>query len=322
MLNFACDYLDAAHPKVFEALMKNNFVKTGCYDESESDCFCNAARERIRAACGVPDAEVRFLSGGTQTNKVVISTMLKPWQGVIAARTGHIAVHEAGAIEASGHKVIEIAEQQGKISAEAVDKVFRAWHGDGNRLHMVEPGMVYITQPTEYGTVYSPAELTALSEVCRRWGAPLYVDGARLFYAWGPAEIEDVGEAVVFPKAGTVPGFFTLMKQYGAMLAKSKVLGIQFDALFTEELGLHLGRHAVLQADRIREALTKKGYELLFGSTTNQIFLRLTNAEADRLGQSVAMSFWERLDDEHVVKRIATSWATDPKDVDALIALF
>lgn len=187
MLNFACDYLDAAHPKVFEALMKNNFVKTGCYDESESDCFCNAAREKIRAACGVPDAEVRFLSGGTQTNKVVISTMLKPWQGVIAARTGHIAVHEAGAIEASGHKVIEIAEHQGKISAEAVDKVFRAWHGDGNRLHMVEPGMVYITQPTEYGTVYSLAELTALSEVCRRWGAPLYVDGARLFYALGSA---------------------------------------------------------------------------------------------------------------------------------------
>lgn len=187
MLNFACDYLDAAHPKVFEALMKNNFVKTGCYDESESDCFCNAAREKIRAACGVPDAEVRFLSGGTQTNKVVISTMLKPWQGVIAARTGHIAVHEAGAIEASGHKVIEIAEQQGKISAEAVDKVFRAWHGDGNRLHMVEPGMVYITQPTEYGTVYSLAELTALSKVSRRWGAPLYVDGARLFYALGSA---------------------------------------------------------------------------------------------------------------------------------------
>ena len=175
-------------------------------------------------------------------------------------------------------------------------------------------------------------------------GAPLYVDGARLFYALGSAandvtlsdlaRLTDVfyiggtkcgllfGEAVVFPKAGTVPGFFTLMKQYGAMLAKSKVLGIQFDALFTEELGLELGRHAVLQADRIREALTKKGCELLFGSTTNQIFLRLTNAEADRLGQSVAMSFWERLDDEHVVKRIATSWATDPKDVDALIALF
>ena len=241
--------------------------------------------------------------------------------------------------------MIEIAEQQGKISAEAVDKVFRAWHGDGNRLHMVEPGMVYITQPTEYGTVYSLAELTALSEVCRRWGAPLYVDGARLFYALGSASndvtlkdlarLTDVfyiggtkcgllfGEAVVFPKAGTVPGFFTLMKQYGAMLAKSK--GARHPvrcALYGRAWPLELGRHAVLQADRIREALTKKGYELLFGSTTNQIFLRLTNAEADRLGQSVEMSFWERLDDEHVVKRIATSWATDPKDVDALIALF
>lgn len=342
MLNFACDYLDAAHPKVLAALVENNFVKTGCYDEADGDRFCNAAREKIRAACGVPDAQVRFLSGGTQTNKVVISTMLKPWQGVVAAKTGHIAVHEAGAIEASGHKVIEIAERNGKISAEDVDAVFAAWEGDGNRLHMVEPGMVYITQPTEYGTVYTLEELTALSEVCRRHGAPLYVDGARLFYALGSREndatlsdlarLSDVfyiggtkcgtlfGEAVVFPKAGAVPGFFTLMKQYGAMLAKSKVLGIQFDALFTDDLGLQLGRHAVAQADRIRAALAEKGYEVVFGSTTNQIFIRLTNEAAERLGQSVITSFWERTDAENVVRRIATSWSTDPKEVDALIA--
>lgn len=342
MLNFACDYLDAAHPKVLEALVENNFVKTGCYDEADGDRFCNAARDKIRAACGVPDAEVRFLSGGTQTNKVVISTMLKPWQGVVAAKTGHIAVHEAGAIEASGHKVIEIAERQGKISAKDVEAVFAAWEGDGNRLHMVEPGMVYITQPTEYGTLYTLEELTALSEVCRRRGAPLYVDGARLFYGLGSktndvtlgdlARLADVfyiggtkcgtlfGEAVVFPKAGTVPGFFTLMKQYGAMLAKSKVLGIQFDALFTDDLGLELGRHAVAQADRIRAALAAKGYEVVFGSTTNQTFIRLTNEATERLGQSVITSFWERTDAEHVVRRIATSWSTDPKEVDALIA--
>ena len=274
---------------------------------------------------------------------MVLSTLLKPWQSVIAAKTGHIAVHEAGAIEASGHKVVELPGTDGKLSAEQVESVFVAWEKDDNREHMPQPGAVYVTQPTEYGTLYSLKELTAISECCRRHGAVLYLDGARLFYGLA-AEGNDVtladiarlcdafyiggtkcgllfGEAVVFPKAGTVPHFFTLTKQYGALMAKSKVLGAQFDALFTDGLGMEMARHADGEADRIRDALVKKGYTVLFGGRTNQIFVLLTNAAAEKLQQSVAMGFWERPDANHVIERIATSWSTDPKETDALIAV-
>ena len=274
---------------------------------------------------------------------MVLSTLLKPWQSVIAAKTGHIAVHEAGAIEASGHKVVELPGTDGKLSAEQVESVFVAWEQDDNREHMPQPGAVYVTQPTEYGTLYSLKELTAISGCCRRHGAVLYLDGARLFYGLA-AEGNDVtladiarlcdafyiggtkcgllfGEAVVFPKAGTVPHFFTLTKQYGALMAKSKVLGAQFDALFTDDLGMEMARHADGEADRIRDALVKKGYTVLFGGRTNQIFVLLTNAAAEKLQQSVAMGFWERPDADHVIERIATSWSTDPKETDALIAV-
>lgn len=341
MLNFACDYLDGAHPKVFEALEACNYLKTGCY--GVGDAVSDAARAKIREACGAPEAEIYLLSGGTQTNKVVLSTLLKPWQSVIAAKTGHIAVHEAGAIEASGHKVVELSGTDGKLSAEQVENVFIAWEKDDNREHMPQPGAVYVTQPTEYGTLYSLKELTAISECCRRHGAVLYLDGARLFYGLA-AEGNDVtladiarlcdafyiggtkcgllfGEAVVFPKAGTVPHFFTLTKQYGALMAKSKVLGAQFDALFTDGLGMEMARHADSEADRIRDALVKKGYTVLFGGRTNQIFVLLTNAALEKLQQSVAMGFWERPDADHVIERIATSWSTDPKEADALIAV-
>ena len=341
MLNFACDYLDGAHPKVFEALEACNYLKTGCY--GVGDAVSDAARAKIREACGAPEAEIYLLSGGTQTNKVVLSTLLKPWQSVIAAKTGHIAVHEAGAIEASGHKVVELPGTDGKLSAEQVESVFVAWEKDDNREHMPQPGAVYVTQPTEYGTLYSLKELTAISECCRRHGAVLYLDGARLFYGLA-AEGNDVtladiarlcdafyiggtkcgllfGEAVVFPKAGTVPHFFTLTKQYGALMAKSKVLGAQFDALFTDGLGMEMARHADGEADRIRDALVKKGYTVLFGGRTNQIFVLLTNAAAEKMQQTVAMGFWERPDADHVIERIATSWSTDPKEADALIAV-
>ena len=282
MLNFACDYLDGAHPKVFEALEACNYLKTGCY--GVGDAVSDAARAKIREACGAPEAEIYFLSGGTQTNKVVLSTLLKPWQSVIAAKTGHIAVHEAGAIEASGHKVVELSGTDGKLSAEQVENVFIAWEKDDNREHMPQPGAVYVTQPTEYGTLYSLKELTAISECCRRHGAVLYLDGARLFYG----------------------------------LAAE---GAQFDALFTDGLGMEMARHADGEADRIRDALVKKGYTVLFGGRTNQIFVLLTNAAAEKLQQSVAMGFWERPDADHVVERIATSWSTDPKETDALIAV-
>lgn len=340
MLNFSCDYLEGAHPKVLEALAAGNYVKTGCY--GVGDAFSDAAREKIRAVCEAPEAEIYFLSGGTQTNKVVLSTMLKPWQSVIAAKTAHIATHEAGAIEASGHKVVELEGKDGKISAAQVESVFTAWETDGNRDHMPQPGMVYVTQPTEYGTLYRLKELTAIAESCRRHGAALYLDGARLFYGLA-AEDNDVtlsdiarlcdafyiggtkcgllfGEAVVFPKAGTVPHFFTLTKQYGALMAKSKVLGIQFDAMFTDDLGMAMGRHADREADRIREALKAKGIEVLFGGRTNQIFIKLSEAGAAALSEKVAMGFWEHTADGGVIERIATSWATDPKETEALLA--
>lgn len=339
MLNFSCDYLDGAHPKVFEALQKCNYVKTGCY--GVGDAISDVARTKIRQACGASEAEIYFLSGGTQVNKVVLSTLLKPWQSVIAAKTGHIAAHEAGAIEASGHKVVEVPGKDGKLSAQQIDAEFEAWEKDGNRDHIPQPGAVYVTQPTEYGTLYRLEELTAISECCRRHGAALYLDGARLFYGLAAKDndvtLADIahlcdafyiggtkcgllfGEAVVFPKAGTVPHFFTLTKQYGALMAKSKVLGAQFDALFTDDLGMSMGRHADKEADRVREALIKNGYKVLFGGSTNQIFILLTNSEAEKLQQSVIMGFWERTDADHVIERIATSWATDPKETEALI---
>ncbi|MDO5532082.1 low specificity L-threonine aldolase [Sutterella sp.] len=341
MLNFACDYLDAAHPKVLEALVRENFVKTGCY--GEDDVFSDAARAKIREAAAAPEAEVWFLAGGTQTNMVVISTMLENWQGVFAAKTGHVAVHEAGAIEASGHKVLELPSVNGKIVPADLEAAFRSWEGDGNRWHMVQPGLVYVTQSTECGTLYSLAELEAISEITHRHGARLFLDGARLFYGLAAAgndvSLADIarltdafyiggtkcgllfGEAVVFPKAGTVPHFFTQMKQKGALLAKGKVLGIQFDTLMADGLGLTIAAHADREADRIRAALRGKGYTTLYDNPTNQIFVQFTNEEAERLGREVVMSFWERTDADHVVLRIATSWATDPKDTDELIAL-
>lgn len=340
MLNFSCDYLDGAHPKVLEALAACNFAKTGCY--GVGDVFSDAAREKIRTVCAAPDAEIYFLAGGTQTNKVVLSTLAAPWQSIIAVKSGHIAVHEAGAIEAGGHKVMEVAGRDGKLDPEAVEAAFQAWENDENRDHMPQPGVVYVTQPTEYGTLYRLDELTAIAESCRRHGAKLYLDGARLFYGLAAVDndvtLADIarlcdafyiggtkcgllfGEALVFPKAGTVPHFFTLTKQYGALLAKGKVLGAQFDAFLTEDLGLEMARHADREADRLRAALFEAGVEVLFGGRTNQIFVKLTREEAARWHREVLTGFWERPDEGHVIERIATSWATDPAETDAFIA--
>ena len=341
MLNFSCDYLDGAHPKVLEAIARANFVKTGCY--GAGDVFCDAATQRIRTLCEAPEAEVHYLGGGTQTNMVVLTTLLRPWEGVIASKSGHISIHEAGAIEAGGHKVMTVENRDGKLDAATVEREILLWKGDGNREHMVEPGVVFVTLATEYGTNYTLAELEAISEAAHRHGVKLYLDGARIFYGLAAEDCDvtlaDVarladafyiggtkcgllfGEAVVFPRPGLIPHFYTLTKQLGAMFAKSKVLGAQFDALLTDGLGLEIARHANREADRIRARLAERGYEVLFGGRTNQVFVRLTDAESAKLSESVAMSFWERTDDAHAVWRIATSWSTDPKDVDALLEL-
>jgi len=339
LLRFTSDYMEGAHPAILQRLAETNMVQAAGYGCDE---FCAAAREKIRAACAVPDAEVHFLSGGTQTNMTVISAMLRPYQGVVAAETGHIALHEAGAIECGGHKVLTLPHTDGKLTARAIESCLRAYHEDANRDHMVRPGMVYLSHPTEYGTLYTMDELEIISAVCRTNRIPLFLDGARLAYALGCpaneltlpaiARLTDVfyiggtkcgallGEAVVFPVPDTVPHFFSIIKQNGALLAKGRLLGIQFDTLFTDGLYERCGAHATHAADRIRAALRAHGYRFAWETPTNQIFLALTALERARLEQHVRIDFWEKLSDETTVMRIATSWATRTEDVDRLIA--
>lgn len=338
MLNFSCDYLESAHPKVLERVAATNFEQTGCYG---LDPHCEAAANLIRTEARVPDADVFFLVGGTQTNMLVISTMLRPYEAVVAAKTGHVSVHEAGAIEHGGHKVIEIAQRDGKVCARDVEAVFTAWEGDGNREHMVFPKLVYLSQPTECGTLYTLDELTAISEAAHRHGGLVYVDGARLLYGLA-AEGNDVtladlgrltdafyvggtkagtlfGEAVVFTKKNAVPHFFTMMKQQGGLLAKGKLLGVQFEALFTDGLWREIGGRADRCAERVRRRLAERGYEVVWPNKTNQTFVRLSNERAEALGREVVMSFWERTDPDHAIWRIATSWATTDADLEALL---
>ena len=339
-LFFASDYMDGAHPAILNRLLETNLEHTAGYG---LDPYSESARNKIRAACQAPEADVFFLVGGTQTNATVIDALLHPWQGVVAAETGHIAVHEAGAIEFGGHKVLTLPQSGGKLSANAIARCVNAWRQDDNREHTVMPGMVYISQPTEYGTLYSLAELEAISAICREAGMPLYADGARLAYALAtPANdvtLPDLarlcdafyiggtkcgallGEAVVFPKRGTAPHFFTLVKQHGALLAKGRVAGLQFDALFTGGLYDAIGKTAIEAADRIRAALDEMGYEQAFASPTNQIFVALTPEKAKALSERVEMGFWENLPDGRVVMRLATSWATTREDVDRLIGV-
>lgn len=306
------------------------------------DRISESARNKIREAAGAPEADVYFLIGGTQTNATVIDTMLRPYEGVIAARTGHVSVHEAGAIEYGGHKVLELPSEEGKIRASQIAEYVDGYWADGNHEHMVMPALVYISQPTEYGSLYTLKELEGISRTCHEHHLALYVDGARLAYGLTArgndvtlrdlASLTDVfyiggtkcgallGEAVVFPKKGTVPHFFTMVKQHGALLAKGWAAGLQFDTLFTGGLYEKLGRNGDEMADRIRQALDEKGYVQDVRNSTNQIFLTLTHEEAQRLSEKVEMGFWENKGDK-VVMRIATSWATTEEETEALIKL-
>lgn len=337
MLHFDSDYMEGMHPAILEALVRTNMQKTTGYGLDE---YCVAAREAIRKACAAPDAEVHFLVGGTQTNSTVIRALLRPHEGVVAAATGHIAVHESGAIEAGGHKVLTLPHKEGKISAAQVDEYLEWFYADESFEHMVFPAMVYLSLPTEYGTLYSLAELEAMAEVCRKWNLKLFVDGARLGYGLAAAECDVTladlarlcdafyiggtkcgamfGEAVVMRK-GLVPHFFTIVKQQGALLAKGRMLGIQFLTLFTDNLYLDIARHAVEQAARLKRAFIERGYELYFDSPTNQVFVTLNAEQEKRLRAATTFTEWERLPDDRLVVRLATSWGTHPEDVEALI---
>ncbi len=337
-LAFASDYMEGAHPAILQRLAEINMVKSAGYG---FDTFSESAREKIRAACSAPEADVYFLAGGTQTNAVMIGTMLRPYQGVIAAETGHVSLHEAGAIEFGGHKVLTLPHHDGKISAGELEAYLKAYWADENHEHMVMPGMVYLSQPTEYGTLYSLNELRRISEICRESGILLYLDGARLAYALAcpgnDVTLPDLaalcdafyiggtkcgalfGEAVVIPRHDLIPHLFTMIKQNGALLAKGFIAGVQFETLFTDGLYMKNGRNAIEAADRIRKALEEKGYEFAFRTPTNQIFIVLGKARAAALSEKVTMGFWENIGEDRCVMRIATSWATRADDVDRLI---
>ena len=336
-LSFSCDYMEGAHPQILQRLVETNLEKTPGYG---SDCYCEAAKAKIREACNAPAAEIFFLVGGTQTNATVIDAMLKSYQGVIAASTGHISVHEAGAIEFGGHKVLTLPHHNGKISASQIRALLEQYQNDANHDHMVMPGMVYLSHPTEYGTLYSREELMEISSLCRAHQIPLYLDGARLAYALACpqndltladlAALCDVfyiggtkcgalfGEAVVIPNAETIPHFFTIIKQHGALLAKGRLLGLQFDTLFTDHLYEKIGLPAIQAADRIRQILSQNGYALCFDSPTNQVFCVIENAAMERLAKQVEFGFWEAYDDTHTIIRFATSWAIRPEGAEAL----
>ena len=340
MLSFGNDYSYGACPEILDRLARTNDTAFPGYG---SDAACEDAKRRIHEACEAPDADVWFLVGGTQTNQTVIDTMLAPYEGIVTVDSGHPNVHEAGAIEFSGHKVLTIPQHNGKMDPTELDEFCKTFYADGNYEHMVFPGSVYVSQSTEYGTIYSKAELQAIADVAHKYDMPLFVDGARLGYALTTtgsdmtladlATIADVfyiggtkvgalfGEAVVFTKHNTPKHFLTLIKQHGALLAKGFVLGAQFDALFTDNLYFKIARNANEAADRIREALRAKGYTLTFEAPTNQIFVTMDQPTIDRLEREIKLGFTEKADDTHTVMRICTSWATTPEEVDQLIEL-
>lgn len=336
-LSFSSDYMEGAHPDILKRLMDTNMEKSAGYGLDE---YSESAKDKIREACGAPGAEVYFLTGGTQANATMIDALLRSYQGVMAADSGHISVHEAGAIEFGGHKVLTLPQENGKITAGSVENCINSYKDDANNEHMVMPGMVYISHPTEFGTLYSLDELKSISEVCHKNNIPLYLDGARLAYALACPEndvsLPDIaslcdvfyiggtkcgalfGEAVVIPKKGFIPHIFTIIKQHGALLAKGRIAGIQFETLFTDDLYYKVGKNAIDTAGKIKDALSQYGYEFAFNSPTNQIFIKLSKEKSAELSQKIEMGFWENTDDSHVIMRIATSWATRQEDVDRL----
>lgn len=340
MLSFESDYIEGAHPRILERLMETNMEQLPGYG---ADRYCESAKEKIRQACQCAEAEIYFLVGGTQTNQTVISTVLRPYEGVISAATGHVNAHEAGAIEATGHKVLALPHRDGKLDARAVREYVDGFYSDENYEHMVFPGMVYISHPTEYGTLYTKQELTELSEVCRERGLSLYLDGARLgygltsrqtdvtlpdiarlcdvFYIGGTKVGALFGEAVVFTHNNAPARFLTQIKQHGALLAKGWLLGLQFDTLFTDDLYLKISSQAIEMAERLKELFRRKGYPFYLESPTNQQFVVLQNDVLERIKKEVAVSFWERIDESHTVVRFATSWATTQEKIERLEAL-
>lgn len=337
MISFTCDYNEGAHPEILRRLVESNMEQHAGYGD---DIYTQSAIAKIRQAVGRQAADVFLLVGGTQTNATVIDGMLRHHEAVIAVSTGHIAVHESGAVELSGHKVITIDGCSGKMTAEALRSHLATFFGDPTWQHMAIPEMVYISFPTEYGTIYTRQELTEIRRVCDDYGMLLFVDGARLGYglACDEADItmEDLsqlcdvfyiggtkigalcGEAVVFPNRNAPRNFFSIVKQHGALLAKGRLLGLQFDTLFTDNLYLDISRNAIDKAMKLKSVFQKHGIPFYIDSPTNQQFPILSQQQADSLAGEIAFETWEKLPDGRAVTRFATSWATTDGDVDRL----
>lgn len=339
MYQFQCDYNEGAHPQIMERLLETNLEQTVGYGE---DHYCAAAREAIRKVIGRNDADVHFLTGGTQANATVISSILRPHQGVLCASTGHINVHETGAIEHGGHKVLAIEAENGLLGAEQIRKAMELHYTEDGPEHTVQPGMVYISFSSELGTVYTLKQLKDIGSVCKEYGLPLFIDGARMGYGLASegcdvtvqdiAQIADVfylggtkqgalfGEAVVITNGSLKKDFRYFIKQNGGMLAKGRLLGIQFLTLFEDGLYFKISEHAIKQALKIRDAFMAKGFEMLVQSPSNQQFPILDNETMRHLSENFLFSIWQKIDDTHTAVRFCTSWATTDEAVDALIS--
>ena len=337
MIRFECDYTTGAHPKILEALVNTNTEPCPGYGV---DIHCERARAMLRELCRAPEAGVHFLVGGTQANATVIAAALRPHQGVLCAETGHIYVHETGAVEATGHKVLALPAENGKITARQIDRYCQDHYDNEAWEHMVQPGMVYLSLPTELGTVYTLAELEEISQTARRWKLPLFVDGARLacglaasdvtlpdlarlcdvFYLGGTKAGLLFGEAVVITNPALNKDFRYLIKQHGGMLAKGRLLGVQFEAFLTDNLFEEIGRQEVAQAMRLRQAFQDKGWPFFVDSVSNQQFPILPNGAVAVLRHKYSFEVWEKVDQAHTAVRFCTSWSTTDQNVDALIA--
>ena len=334
--SFESDYNNGAHPLVLQHLVETNNTQSQSYGFDE---WSEAARQKIRTACQCPDADIFFLVGGTQANATVIDGMLQTYQGVIAVQTAHINVHESGAVEASGHKVITLPSHDGKMDGKELEAYLKGFYADPTYEHMVIPGMVYITFPTELGSIYSAKEIEEILHVCRHYELKLFIDGARLGYGLASTECDfdlawlaghcDVfyiggtkvgalcGEAVVFPAGNAPQHFMNIVKRHGALLAKSRLAGVQFDALFTDDLYFHIARHAIEKATALRDIFLRAGIPLR-DSPTNQQFVELTNTQKDYLMDRILFETWEPIDADHMLCRFVTSWATTDEHLSAL----
>ena len=336
MVSFESDYNNGAHPEVMCHLLETNGKQSQSYGFDE---WSERARGKIRNVCQCPEADIFFLVGGTQTNATVIDGMLQTYEGVIAVQTAHINVHESGAVESCGHKVITLPSHGGKMDAGELETWLKAFHADPTLEHMVIPGMVYITFPTELGSVYSATEIESIFSVCSRYELRLFIDGARLGYGLASKECDFTlpwlahhcdafyiggtkvgalcGEAVVFPQGNAPRHFMNIVKRHGALLAKSRLAGVQFDALFTDGLYLRIAHHAIDMAMEMRRLFADANIPLR-NSSTNQQFVELSHKQMEHLMKHILFETWEPIDEDRMLCRFVTSWATTTDDIQAL----